>query len=217
MPYKNYADALRNYVKNAPTANARRRARRDDEVRRKERKYVQKRRLENAKLVIVQKAMSRIPTDKWLLGTAQEAVRLLHWPTYCPALGIELNYLGKRNDPANVSLDRHDNDKPYVHGNVFIISYRANSIKTNATVKELYAVAWYAKNKPKVPAPAPVQWEDSTPELDAEIARVFGLPWPPPAPPPTESRMETGLVEAFDPGSGLPSGHRPCPTIPRPP
>lgn len=148
MPYKNYDDAKRNYEKNKDAANARRRARRDHEVLRKERELVRKRRLANAKFIIMQRAMTR-NKDKWFLGTAEEAIKLLHWPTHCPVLGIKLNYAGMRGDPANVSLDRHNNDLPYMPGNVFVISDRANKLKSNATADELFLVFNYAKGAAK--------------------------------------------------------------------
>lgn len=72
------------------------------------------------------------------------------WPTHCPVLGIELDYSprGTRisNNPANPSLDRWDNAKGYVPGNVHVISYRANTLKNNATWRELEAVLKYARH-----------------------------------------------------------------------
>lgn len=73
-------------------------------------------------------------------------------PTHCPVLGIELIYIGteghtgvsSENSP---SLDRINPSLGYVRGNVAIISKRANSIKNNASVLELEAVAdWLARN-----------------------------------------------------------------------
>ena len=71
----------------------------------------------------------------------------LTWPTHCPVLGIELFYGraegdGQRQNSA--TLDRRDNSKGYVKGNVFVISHRANRIKSDATAAELEAVAKYA-------------------------------------------------------------------------
>jgi hypothetical protein len=65
----------------------------------------------------------------------------LHWPTYCPVLGIKLAYVGKgeRRDDYP-SLDRLDNSKGYLPGNVHVISWRANRIKWDCTAKELEAV-----------------------------------------------------------------------------
>lgn len=56
-------------------------------------------------------------------------------PTHCPLLGLELERGGDReNSPA---LDRLDSSKGYTPDNVWIISYRANRIKNDATLAEL--------------------------------------------------------------------------------
>src|SRR5271167_2252285 len=71
---------------------------------------------------------------------------LLPPPSHCPALGIALDYgvTGIHRDESP-SVDRRDSSKGYIPGNVQIISYRANRIKSNASTKELYDVAaWSA-------------------------------------------------------------------------
>lgn len=73
------------------------------------------------------------------------------WPTHCPVLGVELDYAtprGQRDarNPALPSLDRWDNSQGYVPGNVFVISMRANTLKSNGTPEELMRVAIYAKD-----------------------------------------------------------------------
>lgn len=75
----------------------------------------------------------------------------LEWPVACPILGISLDYgaVGKKSGSDNSpSIDRWDNAKGYVPGNVFVISYKANSIKRNASAEELRRVAIYAKEGP---------------------------------------------------------------------
>jgi len=46
------------------------------------------------------------------------------------------------------SLDRWDSTKGYVPGNVFVISYRANTLKNNATYEEIVKVAQYLRKRP---------------------------------------------------------------------
>lgn len=77
----------------------------------------------------------------------------LEWPTHCPVLGIELDYPERNGmrgkDPVQPnwpSLDRFDPAKGYVPGNVFVISYRANTLKNNGTLDEFLAVVGYLKN-----------------------------------------------------------------------
>lgn len=54
-------------------------------------------------------------------------------PEKCPILGVEFNY----GTEYAMSLDRKDNSKGYIPGNVWIISKKANSMKSNATDQEL--------------------------------------------------------------------------------
>lgn len=76
----------------------------------------------------------------------------LVWPSHCPVLGIELNYRkpGEIGHPGpnSPSLDRWDNTKGYVPGNVFVISFRANSLKNSGTYAEILKVAKYLSRKP---------------------------------------------------------------------
>lgn len=80
----------------------------------------------------------------------------LIWPTHCPVLGLELEYparCGMRVGlPAQANwptLDRWDNAKGYVPGNVFVISMRANALKSDATYAEFLAIARYMARKPR--------------------------------------------------------------------
>jgi len=59
--------------------------------------------------------------------------------THCPLLGLKLTYANyKGNAQANyASLDRIDSSKGYVKGNIQILSFRANSMKGDATLEEM--------------------------------------------------------------------------------
>ena len=65
-------------------------------------------------------------------------------PKLCPVLGLSLGVQDKQsaNSP---TLDRFDNSKGYVKGNVRVISWRANALKSDATVEELERVVEYMK------------------------------------------------------------------------
>jgi len=74
----------------------------------------------------------------------------IQWVTHCPALGVELIYGrtggdGRRANSA--TLDRRDNTKGYVKGNVFVLSHRANRIKSDATIAELEAILQFMCSK----------------------------------------------------------------------
>jgi hypothetical protein len=72
-------------------------------------------------------------------------------PDTCPILGIPLR-IGDGTPTANSpSLDRIDPNYGYVKGNVQVISYRANTIKSDATKEELKLVLEHLLNvKPYV-------------------------------------------------------------------
>jgi hypothetical protein len=80
---------------------------------------------------------------------------LLPLPEYCPVLGILLNYNGtKKRGFVNdcPSIDRFNPAKGYVPGNVRIISWRANRIKSDASIEELEAILRYLKGEPPCPS-----------------------------------------------------------------
>lgn len=72
----------------------------------------------------------------------------LHWPEICPVLGIPLIYGGNTVEPGTATLDRWDNSIGYVPGNVFVISFRANTLKNSATVAEVEKVLLYMQLGP---------------------------------------------------------------------
>ena len=61
--------------------------------------------------------------------------------THCPLLGIELTYrnfgTGKNTPPNYATLDKINPKKGYTQGNVQILSFKANTIKGDATLEEL--------------------------------------------------------------------------------
>jgi hypothetical protein len=68
------------------------------------------------------------------------------WVEVCPVLGLKLTYFADKPNTSNsASLDRWDNKRGYVPGNVFVISLRANQIKGDASAAELVAAARYAE------------------------------------------------------------------------
>ena len=67
-------------------------------------------------------------------------------PDTCPVLGIPLVRAEKLMTDNSPSLDRLNPDLGYVRGNIAIISNRANRIKSNASIRELLAIAhWMGK------------------------------------------------------------------------
>ena len=73
-------------------------------------------------------------------------------PEFCPILGIKLNYArggkeGHLRDPTKATIDKVVPELGYVPGNVFIISWRANKLKSDMTFEELEKIMNYIKEK----------------------------------------------------------------------
>ena len=71
-------------------------------------------------------------------------------PSHCPVLGVPLQVgVGQGGQPFSPSLDRIDSSKGYEPGNVMVISKRANSMKSDATVEEVeMLLAWMKRAQP---------------------------------------------------------------------
>lgn len=66
--------------------------------------------------------------------------------SHCPLLGVPLSWSvyrgnGRKALPSSPSLDRIDSTKGYTKDNVWVISYRANAIKNNASHEELTLIS----------------------------------------------------------------------------
>jgi len=67
--------------------------------------------------------------------------------THCPILGIELDWTNTKQSDNSPSIDRIDNRLGYVAGNVHIISWRANNLKSNGTIIEFeHLLSWLKIN-----------------------------------------------------------------------
>ena len=58
-------------------------------------------------------------------------------PKICPLLEIPIKFGTKEDYNNSPSLDRIDNTKGYIKGNVWVISKKANTMKNSATLNEL--------------------------------------------------------------------------------
>jgi hypothetical protein len=61
----------------------------------------------------------------------------LFLPKYCPILNIKIDYDARKAYGNSPSIDRIDNSKGYIKGNVIIMSRLANAMKSSATFNEL--------------------------------------------------------------------------------
>ena len=76
--------------------------------------------------------------------TAEELLELIPKDLKCPVFRTKFSF-GEGNDwttkQNSMSVDRIDNNKGYHKDNVVIVSFKANVMKSTATLKELYQVA----------------------------------------------------------------------------
>lgn len=74
-------------------------------------------------------------------------VHSFNYPTHCPILGLKLDKNIGRPGPNSPSIDRINNKKGYVIGNIRIISYHANELKNNASYKDYKTLYLFYKSK----------------------------------------------------------------------
>ncbi len=67
-------------------------------------------------------------------------------PDSCPILGIPLFFGDGVFGPNSPTIDRIDSNRGYEKGNVMVISHRANTLKSNATVEELEKVLNFVRS-----------------------------------------------------------------------
>lgn len=72
---------------------------------------------------------------------------ILPLPAVCPVLNVPLRISTGPQDPYAHSLDRIDNSKGYVRGNVAVMSYRANRLKNDGTAEEHEAIAAWMRRQ----------------------------------------------------------------------
>ncbi len=67
-------------------------------------------------------------------------------PLSCPVLGIPLFFHRTRVQDDSISFDRIDSTKGYTLGNIIVVSYRANRLKSDASLDELRKIASFYEN-----------------------------------------------------------------------
>lgn len=86
---------------------------------------------------ILKRAKNRAILNNLEFNITEEDILI---PKVCPYLKIPLTFnLTLGHQDSNISLDRIDNNKGYIKGNVEIISHLANKMKSNATWQQLEA------------------------------------------------------------------------------
>ena len=68
-------------------------------------------------------------------------------PITCPVLGIPLAFNRHKVEDNSISFDRIDSSKGYIPGNIQVISWKANNIKSNHAAEDLLAVAAFIEKQ----------------------------------------------------------------------
>lgn len=131
----------------------------DEDHRRERAEYQRKyRELHGAELSLMRKFQRRIRPALGMLKHAKRNAKEKNVPfdlreedipvsSYCLVLGMPLKVGDGRRTDASPSLDRIVPERGYVRGNVRVISWRANNLKSNATIEELRAVLQYMERE----------------------------------------------------------------------
>lgn len=95
-------------------------------------------RCDNRVGILLEQARQRAKKRGLDFNITQEDIPI---PLFCPLLGIPIIVSIANNRQFSPSVDRIDNSKGYVKGNVWVVSYKANSIKRDASYEELRLIA----------------------------------------------------------------------------
>lgn len=96
---------------------------------------------------VLEAALDKYHQKKTTNPEFQVAFEDIEWHTHCPVFGTLLDYSrgaskGFNKDNA-ASFDRVDNSKGYVKGNVTVVSYRANRIKSDGSAEDHRLISNY--------------------------------------------------------------------------
>jgi hypothetical protein len=108
------------------------------------RQYERALRLKNRARTMVGKARERAKRKQLPFDLRPEDIEPL--PDRCPVFGFELDYERTTAGHNSPTLDRVVNDKGYVAGNVIVVSKKANTMKSNGSVEDLFALYNFYRN-----------------------------------------------------------------------
>jgi hypothetical protein len=101
-----------------------------------------KNRIKKKENVILTNAKQRSKERGWYFNLTIDDIKI---PDICPVLGIPIYRDSNKLNENSPTLDRIDNTKGYVKGNVCVISHRANVIKSFGSLEEHIKVINYIK------------------------------------------------------------------------
>lgn len=104
-----------------------------EELKRRNQRYASRIRKERPDLYLWRIAKRRAKVEGLDFSITVEDIKI---PVLCPILKIPIEIGGDVRGPGIPSLDRLDNSKGYVPGNVRVVSYRGNSLRSDMTKEE---------------------------------------------------------------------------------
>lgn len=104
--------------------------------------YIRNHHIKNPAHVMVQAAKVRAKKKGLVFNITYRDIKI---PTHCPILGIKLEVANNIHNDGSPTLDRINNNLGYTLGNIQVISFKANTIKNNATIEELEKIINYMK------------------------------------------------------------------------
>jgi hypothetical protein len=107
-------------------------------------KYKIQYRQNNLEKDMIRRARRRAKQKNVPFNISEEDINI---PNVCPVLGIPLETGAGKGaiQPNSPSLDRIIPEKGYVKGNIIVVSNKANTMKSNATPKEIITVGEFYK------------------------------------------------------------------------
>lgn len=101
-----------------------------EEVRERDKRY----RTKNFKKQMFKRARQRAKENSLEFNITVDDIIV---PEKCPILNILLSIGNKKREDNSPSIDRINNNKGYIRGNIIIVSWRANNLKSDASIDEL--------------------------------------------------------------------------------
>ena len=105
-----------------------------DKINERKRERGRKRREKYPERELIESAKKRAKKNNLDFNITEEDVFI---PNKCPLLGLELRKNENRVKDNSPSLDRIDNSKGYIKGNVRVVSFLANKLKSNHSRNEI--------------------------------------------------------------------------------
>lgn len=106
------------------------------------------RHIENPQIYMLCRIRARSKEKKLAFNLTKEYIASI-WPVdnKCPIFGFEFSVKGGKVTDYSPSLDRINNNKGYVQGNVAVISFKANILKRTGSVDDFRKLLdWMIKN-----------------------------------------------------------------------